>query len=134
MYRIAPRGREAVLAGLGTANRSGVHPRDRFETRSVSIVIPAKECPATRFVVAAFAAALAASAFRPARPSRAQALCSLLGGLHRGWGATSGLGCSVCTLLSGIMAGAVSGWVFGAAMFAGLTATLLTGRRLVLLP
>ncbi|WP_264051504.1 YeeE/YedE family protein [Methylobacterium flocculans] len=61
-------------------------------------------------------------------------MCSLLGGLHRGWGATSGLGCSFGTLLSGIMGGAVSGWVFEAAMFAGLTATLLTGRRLVLLP
>ncbi|WP_200931854.1 hypothetical protein [Methylobacterium sp. Leaf85] len=46
----------------------------------------------------------------------------------------TGLGCSVGTLLSGIMAGAASGWLFGATMFAGLTATLLASRRLSLLP
>ncbi|WP_018044243.1 MULTISPECIES: hypothetical protein [unclassified Methylobacterium] len=46
----------------------------------------------------------------------------------------TGLGCSVGTLLSGIMAGAASGWLLGAARFAGLTATLLAGRRLSLLP
>ena len=46
----------------------------------------------------------------------------------------TGLGCSVGTLLSGIMAGAALGWLFGVAMFAGLTATLLAGRRLSLLP
>lgn len=51
-----------------------------------------------------------------------------------GWGAMTGLGCSVGTLLSGIMAGAASGWLFGATMFAGLTATLLASRRLSLLP
>ena len=32
------------------------------------------------------------------------------------------------------MAGAVSGWVFAAAMLFGATATLLAGRRLRLLP
>ena len=85
-------------------------------------------------VIASFAAALAAGEFRPARPSRDQAGRGLLGGLLLGWGAMTGLGCSVGTLLSGIMAGAVSGWVFGVAMFAGLTATLLVGRRLKLLP
>ncbi len=42
----------------------------------------------------------------------------------------TGLGCSIGTLLSGIMAGAVSGWVFGIAMLAGITLTLRLGRRL----
>ena len=46
----------------------------------------------------------------------------------------TGLGCSVGTLLSGIMAGAASGWLFGVAMVTGLTTTLLAGRRLALLP
>ncbi|WP_122519324.1 YeeE/YedE family protein [Pannonibacter phragmitetus] len=36
-----------------------------------------------------------------------------LGGLLLGWGAMVSLGCTVGVLLSGIMAGAVSGWVFG---------------------
>ncbi|AWN44369.1 hypothetical protein DK389_05045 [Methylobacterium durans] len=85
-------------------------------------------------VLAALAAALAAGQFRPAWPSGAQAARGVIGGLLLGWGAMTGLGCSVGTLLSGIMAGAVSGWVFGLAMFGGATATLLAGRRLRLLP
>jgi uncharacterized protein len=85
-------------------------------------------------VLASFAAALAAGQFRPTRPTGAQAGRGLLGGLLLGWGAMTGLGCSVGTFLSGIMAGAVSGWVFGAAMFAGVTATLIVGRSVGVLP
>ncbi|MCJ2047418.1 YeeE/YedE family protein [Methylobacterium sp. J-078] len=84
-------------------------------------------------VLAAFAAALAAGQFRPSRPTRGQALRGVVGGILLGWGAMTGLGCSVGTLLSGIMAGAVSGWVFGLAMFAGAAATLRLGRRARLL-
>ncbi len=80
-------------------------------------------------VLAAFAAALVAGQFRPAWPKPGQVVRGLSGGLLLGWGAMTGLGCSVGTLLSGIMAGAVSGWVFGAAMFAGAAATLWLGRR-----
>lgn len=85
-------------------------------------------------VAASFAAALAAGEFRPALPKRGQIGRGLVGGVLLGWGAMTGLGCSVGTLLSGIMAGAASGWLFGVAMFAGLTATLLAGRRLTFLP
>lgn len=81
-------------------------------------------------VAAAFAAALAAGQFRPAWPKPGQVVRGVLGGILLGWGAMTGLGCSVGTLLSGIMAGAVSGWVFGVTMFAGAAATLLAGRRL----
>ncbi|MGX7709014.1 YeeE/YedE family protein [Methylobacterium sp. Gmos1] len=84
-------------------------------------------------VVAAFAAALAAGQFRPERPGRGHVLRGLSGGVLLGWGSMTGLGCSIGTLLSGIMAGALSGWVFGIAMLAGLTATLRLGRRLGLL-
>jgi len=80
-------------------------------------------------VFASLAAALAAGQFRPARPTRGQIGRGLLGGLLLGWGAMTGLGCSVGTLLSGIMAGAVSGWVFGLALFAGAAGTLWAGRR-----
>lgn len=45
-----------------------------------------------------------------------------------------GLGCTVGTLLSGIMAGALSGWVFGAAVFIGVAITLSAGRKTGLLP
>lgn len=81
-------------------------------------------------VLAAFAAALAAGQFRPAWPTRGQAARGLVGGVLLGWGAMTGLGCSVGTLLSGITAGALSGWVFGIALFAGAAGTLWLGRRL----
>ncbi|KMO30799.1 membrane protein [Methylobacterium tarhaniae] len=80
-------------------------------------------------VVASFAAALAAGQFRPVRPGRGHVLRGLAGGVLLGWGAMTGLGCSIGTLLSGIMAGALSGWVFGIAMLVGITVTLRLGRR-----
>lgn len=85
-------------------------------------------------VAASFAAALAAGQFTPAWPSRGQVVRGLIGGLMLGWGAMTGLGCTVGTLLSGIMAGALSGWVFAAAVFVGIAVTLSAGRRAGLLP
>jgi uncharacterized membrane protein YedE/YeeE len=85
-------------------------------------------------VVAAFAAAFAAGQFVPARPTTGQIVRGLSGGILLGWGAMIGLGCTVGTLLSGIMAGALSGWVFGAAVFIGIAITLLAGRKVRLLP
>jgi hypothetical protein len=37
-----------------------------------------------------------------------------------GWGSMLALGCTVGTLLSGISAFALSGWVFGAAVIGGV--------------
>jgi hypothetical protein len=45
---------------------------------------------------------------------------ALLGGVFMGWGSMLALGCTVGTLLSGMSAFAVSGWVFGAAVIAGV--------------
>lgn len=45
-----------------------------------------------------------------------------------GWGAMTGLGCTIGTLLSGSMAGALSGWVFGAAVFTALWAGFVLRR------
>ncbi|MCE7985048.1 MAG: hypothetical protein DYG89_28065 [Caldilinea sp. CFX5] len=45
---------------------------------------------------------------------------ALVGGVFMGWGAMTALGCTVGTLLSGIAAFALSGWVFGAATLAGV--------------
>lgn len=63
-------------------------------------------------VLGAFAAALSAGDVRPSWPTRRETLRALLGGVLMGWGAMLALGCTVGTLLSGIMAAAVSGWVF----------------------
>ena len=81
-------------------------------------------------IVAAFATALAAGQFRPAIPTLSQIIRGLTGGILLGWGAMIGLGCTVGTLLSGIMAGALSGWIFGAAVFASVAAVLWLESRL----
>lgn len=63
-------------------------------------------------VVASFAAALISGRFAPTPPSGGQVVRGLLGGVLMGWGAMTGLGCTVGVLLSGVHAGAVSGWIF----------------------
>ena len=63
-------------------------------------------------VVASWASALLAGDFQPKRPRVSELLRNLLGGVLLGWGSMLALGCTVGTLLSGIMAGALSGWVF----------------------
>jgi uncharacterized protein len=80
-------------------------------------------------VIASFAAALTAGQFKPVRPNATHVLKGLTGGVLLGWGTMTGLGCTVGTLMSGIMAGALSGWVFGAAVFAGVTLVLQVQRR-----
>lgn len=71
-------------------------------------------------VLASLASALAAGEFRPRLPSAGQAVRAVLGGVLMGWGALVALGCTVGTLLSGIMAAAGSGWVFALACGGGL--------------
>ncbi|WP_407525346.1 YeeE/YedE family protein [Methylobacterium oryzisoli] len=109
------------LEGLDTFRGCATAVRDAVLTPNGSFI--------AGLVLASFAAALAAGQFRPVRPTSGQALRGLFGGVLLGWGAMTGLGCSVGTLLSGIMAGALSGWVFGLAMFAGAAGTLWLGRR-----
>ena len=71
-------------------------------------------------VLGSLAAALAAGRFQPDRPTWRGSLTALAGGVLQGWGALIALGCTVGTLLSGIAAFAVSGWVFAATMLAGV--------------
>ncbi|WCM90371.1 YeeE/YedE family protein [Acidovorax sp. NCPPB 3576] len=84
-------------------------------------------------VAGAFIAALASRQFAPRWPTWRDAGRGLAGGALLGWGAMTGLGCTVGTLLSGGMAGALSGWVFGAAVFlavwAGVRAQAWQARR-----
>lgn len=82
-------------------------------------------------VLASFAAALAAGRFRPSWPGPSGLAARFAGGVLMGWGAMTGLGCTVGVLLSGIQAGAVSGWVF--LVFCTLGAVLgLAARRRIL--
>jgi uncharacterized protein len=71
-------------------------------------------------VVGAFAAALLSNRFQLSRLTPLNSFTALLGGVLMGWGAMTALGCTVGTLLSGISAFALSGWVFGAAVFVGV--------------
>ncbi|MFK3780488.1 YeeE/YedE family protein [Agrobacterium sp. NPDC089420] len=75
-------------------------------------------------IFASFAAALSAGKFQPSWPSAGGLATRFAGGVLMGWGGMTALGCTVGVLLSGIHAGALSGWVFlvfcGLGAFAGL--------------
>lgn len=80
--------------------------------------------------IAAWAAALFADQFKIQIPDLYAALRNFIGGVLMGWSAMTALGCTVGTLLSGIMAGALSGWVFAVFCFAGLWTTWVIRKRL----
>ena len=75
-------------------------------------------------VLASFASAVAAGQFKPRRLAGGDVLRKFAGGVLMGWGAMVSLGCTVGVLLSGIMAGAVSGWVFAIFCFLGMWISL----------
>jgi len=78
-------------------------------------------------ILASFASALFAGQFKPVWPNGRGLALRFIGGLLMGWGGMTALGCTVGVLLSGIHAGAVSGWVF--LLFCALGT--LVGLRLV---
>ncbi|MES2025856.1 MAG: YeeE/YedE family protein [Pseudomonadota bacterium] len=71
-------------------------------------------------ILGSLAAALSAGDFKPRRPTLPEIGRAFIGGILMGWGSLVALGCTVGTLLSGIMAGAASGWVFALFLFGGL--------------
>lgn len=71
-------------------------------------------------VIGSFAVSLVARKISFSRVTVRGGATALLGGVAMGWGSMLALGCTVGTLLSGISAFAISGWVFAAAMFAGV--------------
>jgi uncharacterized membrane protein YedE/YeeE len=75
-------------------------------------------------VVGSFAAALLSNRFSISKLTARGGMTALIGGALMGWGAMLALGCTVGTLLSGISAFAVSGWVFAGAVFFGVWAGL----------
>lgn len=141
--RIAPIG---VTAELGSLVRTAATPVGLVpETLAgldtlrgcVSAVKTALLSPNGLFVsgliAGSFASALAAGQFRPVWPDARGLALRFFGGSLMGWGAMTALGCTVGVLLSGIHAGAVSGWVFLAfcsiGAFAGLFALRLSPKR-----
>jgi uncharacterized membrane protein YedE/YeeE len=69
-------------------------------------------------VLGELACALLAGDFKWRVPTWRECARSLAGGVLMGWGAMLALGCTVGTLLSGVMAASLSGWIF--ALFCGL--------------
>lgn len=67
-----------------------------------------------------FAVVMLANRFKLSALTVRNSFTALLGGVLMGWGAMLALGCTVGTLLSGISAFAVAGWVFAFAVFAGV--------------
>lgn len=67
-----------------------------------------------------FGVVLLANRFQLSKLTFSGGLTALLGGVLMGWGAMLALGCTVGTLLSGISAFALSGWVFAFAVFIGV--------------
>lgn len=63
-------------------------------------------------VLASFSSALIAGQFKPSWPNFNGLIARLLGGIMMGWASMIALGCTVGVLLSGIHAGAASGWIF----------------------
>jgi uncharacterized membrane protein YedE/YeeE len=80
-------------------------------------------------VLASLAAALVSGEFRPRMPRTGEIWRGLAGGVLMGWGAMVALGCTVGVLLSGIHAGALSGWIFLIFCFAGIAGGLWARRR-----
>ena len=81
------------------------------------------------FVGGSLLSALFAGDFRPRGGTSAGFARALGGGLLVGFGAMISLGCTVGTLMSGIMAFSLSGWIFLAALAAGAWAgTRVLGR------
>lgn len=138
--RLSPLG---VTAELGSRSRQVANAFDLLPERlegldsfrgCATVIRDALLTPNGLFVIglvlASFCAALASGEFRPSLPRPPQILRGILGGVLLGWGTLVGLGCTVGTLLSGVSAGAVSGWIFGVALLVGATVTLKLGRRL----
>jgi uncharacterized protein len=71
-------------------------------------------------VLGSFAVSIIASRFQMSSITLKSGVTALGGGVLMGWGSMLALGCTVGTLLSGISAFALSGWVFSAAVIGGV--------------
>lgn len=127
--RVEPLG---VTAQLGSVSRTFMHDMgwldgrlnglDRFAGCATVVVqaITDNGLFVGALVAGSFAMALLANKFQVSRLTVKNSATALLGGVLMGWGAMLALGCTVGTLLSGISAFALSGWVFAGATFLGV--------------
>ncbi|RUT29301.1 YeeE/YedE family protein [Arsenicitalea aurantiaca] len=139
-FRVAPLG---VTAELGSIVRTGAASLAVLPERLVGLdgfrgcATVIKEALLSNnglfvlgLIFTAFASALIANQFTPRLPNVKDVFRGLAGGVLLGWGAMTALGCTVGVLLSGIHAGAVSGWVFLGFCALGAILSMPIGRRL----
>lgn len=139
-FRVAPLGVTAELGSLvRTAAASGGGLPDTLlgldtlrgcATALKETVLSPNGLFVTGLISGSFAAALVGGHFRPSWPTSGQIVRGLAGGVMMGWGAMVALGCTVGVLLSGIHAGALSGWIFLAACIAGVWLGIIALDRL----
>jgi len=139
--RVAPLGVTAELGSIArtAGDQFGLLPQrlqglDSFSGCATAVknaILSQNGAFISALVLAAFASALIAGDFSAQRVSVGKALGQLSGGILMGWGAMTALGCTVGTLLSGIMAAAVSGWVFAVFCLLGLWLSWRVKRRVV---
>jgi uncharacterized membrane protein YedE/YeeE len=132
--RIAPLGVTAELGSVArtTASAAGWLPSrleglDTFAGCATAVkqaLLSNNGAFVLALIIGAWASALAAGAFRPKLPGWREVARNFTGGVLMGWGGMTALGCTVGTLLSGVMAGALSGWIFGVACVAGIWVAL----------
>jgi uncharacterized membrane protein YedE/YeeE len=67
-------------------------------------------------ILGSFASSFGAGDFELQKPTLKEIALNLIGGVLLGFGAMIALGCTIGTLLSGVHAGALSGWVFALGM------------------
>jgi uncharacterized membrane protein YedE/YeeE len=108
--------------GLDVIRGCSLRQADGFFSRGVLFILA--------LVLASLASALAAGQFTPSWPRPVEIIAALGGGVLLGLGAMWSFGCTVGTLLSGIHASALSGWVFLPALLAGLLAGLPIRRKI----
>lgn len=128
-FRVEPLG---VTAQLGSVSRTVMHDAgllgdrlfglDTFAGCATLVVhtITNNGLLISGLVAAAFSAALLSNKFEISRLTPGNSVTALLGGVLMGWGSMTALGCTVGTLLSGISAFALSGWVFAGAVLVGV--------------
>lgn len=114
------------LNGLDGLAGCATQPQDSWFTPNALLLLG--------LVAGSFIGALGSGQWRWQTPGPRDVVRGLAGGVLLGWGAMTGLGCTVGTLLSGVMAGALSGWVFGTAMFVALWTGLRLQRSLASRP
>ncbi len=112
----------ATLPGLDRLR--GCSPMD------VEVVLSDNALFVIGLVAAGFIGGLVAGQFEPTIPKPRRFILALIGGVLLGFGSMISLGCTIGTLLSGIHALAVSGWLFGAAMIGGVWVGIIMMKRI----